>query len=244
MHEGKGSWDWLWCTQLWQRLAIGQAGSCCWGCGPTTLRLRKGRKKNTAWMEVWTWWYIAFAHPKCSRVCALRIRLCSHQRACKNWPSTFLNPRLQRIIHQSHEAEASKEIGFTRQAVSKDRGWSVVKCSTNRHKSTTNLLQGFDFRQLLCSELGRAIGPETGRVGRRGGGWVQDLDQHGVGDKAHGADAVRGTPGGAVPVHFLEEGDRRYLWFVFIPWKRGHLHVSALKRNILGNTAVPKCTFN
>ena len=30
-----------------------------------------------------------FTCPKCSRVCTSRIRLQSHQHACKNWPSTF-----------------------------------------------------------------------------------------------------------------------------------------------------------
>ena len=32
-----------------------------------------------------------FICPKCSRVCAWRIGLYSHQRACKNWPSIFPN---------------------------------------------------------------------------------------------------------------------------------------------------------
>ena len=31
-----------------------------------------------------------FVCPKCSGMCASRIALYSHQRACKNWPSTFL----------------------------------------------------------------------------------------------------------------------------------------------------------
>ena len=38
-----------------------------------------------------------FTCPKCSRVCASRIRLCSHQRACQNYQPSK-NPRLQGII--------------------------------------------------------------------------------------------------------------------------------------------------
>ena len=35
------------------------------------------------------WLFQIFTCPKCSRVCASRIGLYSHQWACRNWPSTF-----------------------------------------------------------------------------------------------------------------------------------------------------------
>ena len=53
-----------------------------------------------------------FACPKCSRVCASRSGLCCHQRACKNWPSTFKkNPRLRGTSHHHHHQREQKDEG-------------------------------------------------------------------------------------------------------------------------------------
>ena len=48
---------------------------------------RRGRQREQAAFQLYS--ALTFPWPNCSRVCASKIRLYSHQRACKNWPSTF-----------------------------------------------------------------------------------------------------------------------------------------------------------
>ena len=48
---------------------------------------RRGQKERTVFRSSSTQTFVC---PKCSRVCASRIGLFSHQRACKNWPPYFL----------------------------------------------------------------------------------------------------------------------------------------------------------
>ena len=46
-----------------------------------------------------------FTCRQCSGVCTSRIGLYSHQRACKNWPSTMPNPHLRRTSHHHHQQQ-------------------------------------------------------------------------------------------------------------------------------------------
>ena len=66
---------------------------------------KERRKRQKEWAASQSPSAQTFTCRQCSGVCTSRIGLYSHQRACKNWPSTMPNPHLRRTSHHHQQQQ-------------------------------------------------------------------------------------------------------------------------------------------
>ena len=66
---------------------------------------KERRKRQKEWAASQSSSAQTFTCRQCSGVCTSRIGLYSHQRACKNWPSTMPNPHLRRTSHHHQQQQ-------------------------------------------------------------------------------------------------------------------------------------------